>query len=208
MAILFDASLFLIKFPGMQLSLASLIKLLITGFSISAFVILYKIFYLTKERQLNMKLEYQKLKRNPVVFDQILRAGKKFDAISHNQSIFILGNQAGNVVIDAFLNFNCNPCREAFKALVALLEIQSIRINLLFVIKPENSVLIDQLSTVQNDQELLIELISNWYEQEEINQITILGDVSEIFVNVKKLMYYYFNDLKLGQHQQSLLMAT
>jgi uncharacterized membrane protein len=192
LAILFDASLFLIKFPGMQLSLASLIKLLITGFSISAFVILYKIFYLTKERQLNMKLGYQKLKRNPVVFNQLLKAGKKFDAISHNQSIFILGNQAGNVVIDAFLNFNCNPCREAFKALVALLEIQSIRINLLFVMKPENSVLIDQLSTVQNDQELLIELISNWYEQEEINQITILGDVSENFREREKVNVLLF----------------
>ena len=80
-----------------------------------------KAYYLKKRDFISTQIAYNKIKRNPIVFRQLILNEKRLEIDLSKQGL-IFGNPSASLIIHAFLSLYCKPCTIVFFKLKILLE--------------------------------------------------------------------------------------
>ena len=142
------------------------------GYSLTALVYLLAKHSIMQDRIFeHQTIRYQKLKRNPVVFQSLLQQGRQINTLIDTGSLLFGNKQPNTPRLTAFLSLQCHHCAATFRALEEMMVSGNICVHIVPVMTQKDAkqreFLIDLSEARENKEDrTALELITSWYNQE------------------------------------------
>jgi protein-disulfide isomerase/uncharacterized membrane protein len=163
-------------------------------------VFILKMVYLAEKKKEFIKLELQKLKRNPKVFKSQINNENRLVVSGETQQL-LFGNPEAEVTITVFLSFSCSACSKKFAEIQKLLKSnKKMKVQLIFTpAKDEDGITLTKLIMQKyksGEKDIILAQLEKWYESDvksRHNLVTSIGpmldekELNEFFKSNEKL---------------------
>jgi len=195
---------------GLKLSVEGIVTTTASIVMVFLLLFYYRRYFQYRSRYLRERISSQKLKRDPVIIDAMLKKSSRID-ISHNRYNLVFGLNSGQAHLTVFISLHCGACARIYSQVRTLTSSESrLSIQLVISTPPGNKEM--QLSRMissshlSGDQDGVLKSLDDWFSQRVEEETDFIQEEAEIYTADANEFSRYNNKL-FEEHDIKLVPA-